>query len=71
MSFLCVCVCVRGYFGWLRVAAEWGGIRDDDSWSEFVNGDVRVSLVSEHPAQVATGRPTSLASKRKQRKMRR
>lgn len=31
--------------------------------------DTRVPLVSESLAQVATGRPTSLASKRKQRKM--
>lgn len=51
----CVCVCVE----------------DDDSLLDFVNGDVRVSLVSERPAQVATGRPTSLALKRKQRKMHR
>ena len=48
-----------------------GDVEDDDSLLDFVNGDVRVSLVSERPAQVATGRPTSLALKRKQRKMRR
>ena len=48
-----------------------GSVVDDDSPSDFVNGDVRVSLVSERPAQVATGRPTSLGLKRKQRKMHR
>lgn len=47
------------------------GLEDDESPSDFVNGDVRASLVSGRPAQVATGGPTSLGLKRKQRKMHR
>lgn len=50
-------VVLRGRWRWRRLVVrlcEW---------------DVRVPLVSVCLAQVATGRPTSLASKRKQRKM--
>lgn len=46
-----------------------GVLKMFDSLSDSANEDVRVSLVSERPAQVATGKPTSLDLKRKQRKM--
>ena len=73
------CVCVRL---WARLRAEGGGwlqwwwwCRGGGGcwgwWLRLCEWDVRVSLVSECLAQVATGRPTSLALKRKQRKMHR
>lgn len=65
-----VCVCVF-VFRLTGAGRGVGSVEDDDLLLDFVNGDVRVSLVSERPAQVATGRPTSLALKRKQRKMHR
>lgn len=69
---MCCCMCVYLPSGWLRVEGRGGeGVGDDDSPLDFVNGDVKLSLVSERPAQVATGRLTSLALKRKQRKMHR
>lgn len=69
---MCRCMCMYLPSGWLRVGGRDGeGVGDDDSPLDFVNGDVKLSLVSERPAQVATGRLTSLALKRKQRKMHR
>ena len=80
-ALVIACVCVRL---WARLRAEGGGwlqwwwwCRGGVGggcwrwWLRLCEWDVRVSLVSECLAQVATGRPTSLALKRKQRKMHR
>lgn len=58
------CLSEGGRWKW-----RWGVVEGDDVALLDSEWDARVPLVSECLAQVAAGRPTSLASKRKQRKM--
>lgn len=81
-----MCVCVYLSPAWPRPRKRQGSVEDVELLSDFVNegkvgcvsggreevgGEVSMSVVPERPAQVATGGPTSLGLKRKQRKMHR